>query len=185
MPDIMLRWSEAEAGKPYARPFMVSFIDDAGAALGSVAMAGADLLYYRQFQAAVLALAGELFVDTDVEGAADPQRAWLDRIAHALPDAGQATVTPVSLFDTQEGRRFAFMVSCSSAGPARLDARSLLEYQEFQATIAHQTGRLYRHDAIEDIEEPQLRQAAWLAWLRQRVARPDAADAMNASWPWR
>src|SRR5438128_2375784 len=115
MPDLMLRWSEAEASKPYARPFMVSFTDDTGAALGSVAMDGADLLYYRQFQAAVLALAGELFVDADVESAADPQRAWLDRIGRALPDAGQATVTPVSSFDTHEGRRFGFVVTCSTA----------------------------------------------------------------------
>ena len=47
---------------------------------GSVALNGADLLYYTQFQTAVLSLAGELFVDAAVEASPDPQHAWLDRI---------------------------------------------------------------------------------------------------------
>ncbi len=62
-----IRWSEQEARKPYARPFMVTFTADDGTDVGSVALNGADLLYYTQFQTAVLSLAGELFVDTAVE----------------------------------------------------------------------------------------------------------------------
>jgi hypothetical protein len=185
MPDLRLRWSETEATKPYARPFMVSFLDDAGSAVGSVAVGGADLLYYRQFQAAVLALAGELFVDQLVETAADPQRAWLDRLAGALPDAGAATVTPASSFDHHEGRRFAFTVTCGGGAIARVDARSLVEYQEFQAAIAHQTGHLYRDAAVEGVDDALHRQAAWMTALRERLARPDPAEAMNQEWPWR
>ena len=67
-----IRWSEQEARKPYARPFMVTFTGDDGTDVGSVALNGADLLYYTQFQTAVLSLAGELFVDTAVEASADP-----------------------------------------------------------------------------------------------------------------
>ena len=72
MPAISVRWSEQEARKPYARPFMVSFTDDAGEPSGAVAVSGADLLYYRQFQTAVLALAGELFVDAERGRAGGP-----------------------------------------------------------------------------------------------------------------
>jgi hypothetical protein len=50
MPAISVRWSEQEARKPYARPFMVSFTDDAGGSLGAVAVSGSDLLYHRQFR---------------------------------------------------------------------------------------------------------------------------------------
>jgi hypothetical protein len=185
MPEITVRWSETEARKPYARPFMVTFLNDRGGALGSIAVSGADLLYYRQFQAAVLGLAGELFSDTEVDAAADPQRAWLDRVARLLPDAGTVEVTPVSSFDEQQGRRFKFVVVCSGAGGARIDAPSLLEYQEFQAVVAHQTGRLFRDPAVEAVDDPRVRQAAWIAGLRVRTARPDPAEAMTAAWPWR
>ena len=85
MPAISVRWSEQEARKPYARPFMVSFADDAGEVIGSVAVSGADLLYYRQFQAAVLALAGELFVDGALDAEPDAQAAWLERLSALLP----------------------------------------------------------------------------------------------------
>jgi len=47
MPAITVRWSEQEARKPYARPFMVSFAGDDGEVIGSVAVSGADLLYHR------------------------------------------------------------------------------------------------------------------------------------------
>jgi hypothetical protein len=183
MPDLSVRWSETEARKPYARPFMVTFLDDDGGALGSIAVSGADLLYYRQFQAAVLGLAGELFSDAAVDVAADPQRVWLDRVARLLPDAGLAGVTPCSSFDEHEGRRFMFSVVCG-AGSARVDAPSLLEYQEFQAVIAHQTGCLFRDPDVEAVEDPQARQAAWIAGLRGRTARPDPAEALTATWPW-
>ncbi len=71
MPSIRIRWSEQEARKPYARPFMVTFTGDDGTDVGSVALNGADLLYYTQFQTAVLSLAGELFVDTAVEASSE------------------------------------------------------------------------------------------------------------------
>ena len=86
MPSLRVRWSEQEARKPYARPFMVTFTADDGTDVGSVALNGADLLYYTQFQTAVLSLAGELFVDAAVEASGDPQRAWLDRIAGLMPE---------------------------------------------------------------------------------------------------
>ena len=94
MADIRVRWSELEARKPYARPFMVTFVGDEGSDVGSVALNGADLTYYTHFQTAVLALAGELFVDPAVEEAADPQRAWLDRIAGLLPPLGEISIAP-------------------------------------------------------------------------------------------
>src|SRR5487761_1236070 len=78
MPPLSVRWSEQEARKPYARPFMVSFTGDGGEPLGAVAVSGADLLYYRQLQVAVLALAGELFVLGPVEAAGDLQAARLE-----------------------------------------------------------------------------------------------------------
>src|SRR3984893_13056939 len=110
IPSMRMRWSESEARKAYARPFMVTFSGDDGADVGSVALNGADLLYYTQFQTAVLSLAGELFVDTAVEASADPQRAWLDRIAGLIPDIGAITITPRSTFDDNQGRVFRLVV---------------------------------------------------------------------------
>ena len=40
MASLQLRWSMHEARKPYARPFMVTFVNDSGEQLGSVAMNG-------------------------------------------------------------------------------------------------------------------------------------------------
>ena len=185
MPTLRLRWSEHEARKPYARPFMVSFVDDAGAPLGSVALNGSDLLYCRQFGSAVAALCGELFLLESVDGAPDPQRAWLDVLAPLLPATAISGVTPRSTFDHESGRVFGFDVACDGAPPAVVDAPTLLEYQDFQAALAHQTGSLLRVAAVEDIDDPARRRHAWLLWLRDVVARPATDEAMAAEWPWR
>ncbi len=184
MPSIRVRWSESEARKPYARPFMVTFTGDDGGDVGSVALNGADLLYYTQFQSAVLALAGELFVDTAVEAAADPQRAWLDRIAGLIPALGDISITPRSTFDEHQGRVFRLIVTDADGRTASSDAAGLLEYQELQAVVAHQTGRLYRDLAIEGVEDPAARRRAWMGSLRLLVRRPDPGEAMNEAWHW-
>ena len=185
MPALRLRWSEHEARKPYARPFGVTFIDDDGAMCGSVAVSGPDLLYLHQFRAAVLALGGELFDDPALGETTDPQRVWLDRIAELLPAAGDIQVTPRSAFDHETGRTFRFEVRSGEESLATVDATQLLEYQEFQAALAHQSGKLFRALQVEAIADQISRQAAWLAVLRERVSRPGADDAMTESWPWR
>ncbi len=185
MATLRLRWSEHEARKPYARPFMVTFVDDAGADLGSVALNGSDLLYWSQFGAAVAALCGELLILDAVDAAPDPQRAWLETLTPLLPTAPEITVTPHSTFDHERGRVFGFVVAAAGSPDAVVDAPTLLEYQDFQAALAHQTGRLLRVDAVEGIEDPAPRRRAWLRWLREVVARPPAGEAMAATWPWR
>jgi len=149
MPSLRIRWSEQEARKPYARPFMVTFTADDGTDVGSVALNGADLLYYTQFQTAVLSLAGELFVDTAVEASGDSQRAWLDRIAGLIPKIGVIGITPRSTFDDNQGRVFRLVINAEGGRAAIVDASGLLEYQELQAVLAHQTGCLFRDLAIE------------------------------------
>jgi hypothetical protein len=186
MPAISVRWSEQEARKPYARPFMVSFSDDGGASLGAVAVSGADLLYHRQFQVAVLALAGELFVPEEATTEADAQAAWLDRLAALMPVVDTVEMHPVSSFDHERGRVFhveARVPGCSE--PARLEAAAVLEYQELQAMLAHQTGRLYRNPSIEAIAGPEERLGAWLQVLAAALERPSADEAMAVEWPWR
>ena len=186
MPRISVRWSQQEARKPYARPFMVTFWDDAGATVGAVAVSGADLLYHRQFQVAVLALAGELLVDPDVVSEADPQAAWLERLATLLPAIASLELHPVSSFDHERGRTFHVEATIPGGGePARLEAATVLEYQELQATLAHQTGGLYRNPAIEAIDDPAARQRAWLDALNSLLDRPGADDAISPTWPWR
>jgi len=182
---LRLRWSEHEARKPYARPFMVSFVDDSGSDLGSVALNGSDLLYWSQFGAAVAALSGELFVFDSVDSAADPQRAWLERLAPLLPAADAISVTPRSTFDHERGRVFGFAVAGDGAAEAVVDAPTLLEYQEFQAALVHQTGRLLRVPSVEAIDDGAPRRRAWLQWLRRVVVRPASDEAMTATWPWR
>ncbi len=182
--SLRLRWSEHEARKPYARPFMVSFVDDGGEALGSVAMNGPDLLYWRQFGAAVAGLCGELFLLDDVDAAADPQRAWLDTLEPLLPAAAGLRITPRSTFDHERGRVFGFVVG-GEALEAVVDAPTLFEYQDFQASLAHQTGRLLRVEAIETVADADPRRHAWMAWLRDVVSRPAADEAMAPRWPWR
>jgi hypothetical protein len=182
---LRLRWSEHEARKPYARPFMVSFVDDGGADLGSVALNGSDLLYWSQFGGAVAALSGELFVLDAVDSAPDPQRAWLEALTPLLPSADAITVTPRSTFDHERGRVFGFVVASGAAADALVDAPTLLEYQDFQASLVHQTGRLLRVADVEAIDDGAPRRRAWLQWLRGVVARPTSEEAMAATWPWR
>lgn len=180
-PRLGIRWSEPEARKPYARPFGVSFGVDAGA----VAVSGADLLYYRQFQAAVLALAGELFRHPAVEAAGDPQRAWLDVLGELLPAAGALDITPESEFDSAEGRVFRFAVRVDGTEAGTVEAALLLGYQDLQAAIAHRSGRLYRSPAVEDAADSGRTQAVWVGELTRLVARPSDSEAMAATWPWR
>jgi len=118
---LRLRWSEHEARKPYARPFMVSFVDDAGADLGSVALNGSDLLYWRQFGVAVAALSGELFLFDAVDSAADPQRAWLETLITLMPSATVTQVTPRSSFDHQTE------MHVPEAGLELIDARFVVD----------------------------------------------------------
>lgn len=180
-PRLGIRWSEPEARKPYARPFGVSFGADAGA----VAVNGADLLYYRQFQAAVLALSGELFRHPAVEDAGDPQRAWLDVLGELLPPAGALGITPASEFDSAAGRVFRFAVRVDGTEAGTIEAALLLGYQDLQAVVAHRSGRLYRSPAVENAADGDRTQAAWIAELTRLVARPPEAEAMAATWPWR
>ena len=186
MPSIGVRWSEHEAPKPYARPFMVTFLDDDGAPLGAVAVSGADLLYYRQFQVAVLTLCGELFTDPRVEAAADPQRVWLDILSGLLPPVASLTLRPVSSFDHERGR--VFQVDAALAGladPVRVEAAAILEYQDLQAALAHRSGALYRDRDLEAVADPSDRHRAWVAVLAGMLLRPGEYEAMAAAWPWR
>jgi hypothetical protein len=164
---------------------MASFVDDEGNDLGSVALNGPDLLYWRQFGAAVAALTGELFLLDAVDSAPDPQRAWLELLTPLLPVAAAISVTPRSTFDHERGRVFGFVVTSADAAEAVVDAPTLLEYQDFQATLVHQTGRLLRVAAVEEIDEAAPRRRAWMQWLRKVVARPGPEEAMSATWPWR
>jgi hypothetical protein len=184
MPSLRLRWSESEARKPYARPFMVTFVSDDGADVGSVALNGAELLYYTHFQTAVLSLAGELFVDTTVEASDDPQRLWLDRVAELVPALGEITVTPRSSFDEHSGRVFRLIITAAGGRTASVDAAALLEYQDLQAVLAHQTGCLFRDHAVEEVADVAERRRAWLSAVRARVRRPDAGEAMSETWQW-
>lgn len=184
MATLRLRWSEHEAPKPYARPFMVTFVDDDGEALGSIAVNGSDLVYQRQFVVAVAALGGELFALEQVEQAADPQREWLDLLAPLLPPREVVAIAARSTFDAEHGRVFGFVVDCGTAAGAVVDARTLLDYQEFQAALAHQTGGLFRAAAVEQVDEQRPRQQAWDGWLRRFLLRPGVDDAMAPTWPW-
>jgi hypothetical protein len=186
MPAIGVRWSEHEAPKPYARPFMVSFLGDGGVPLGAVAVSGADLLYYRQFQAAVLALSGELFTDPAVEASGDPQRAWLDLLSGLLPPIATLTLRPSSSFDHEQGRIFWVEAAIPGLGdPVALDASAVLEYQDLQAALAHRSGGLYRNRGVEAVADPSDRHRAWLAELAGVLQRPAADEAMTVDWPWR
>ena len=184
MPSIRVRWSESEARKPYARPFMVTFVDDDGSDVGSVALNGADLLYYTHFQTAVLSLAGELFVDAVAESSIDPQRTWLDRLAELVPALGEIAITPRSTFDEHHGRVFRLIVTAAGGRTATVDAAALLEYQDLQAVLAHQTGCLFRDPAIEGVEDVGARRRAWTESVRCLVSRPDAGEAMSETWQW-
>ncbi len=61
---------------------------------------------------------------------------------------------------------------------------ALLEYQELQAVLAHQTGCLFRDLTIEDVEDVAERRRAWMGAVRGLVRRPDPGEAMNEAWQW-
>ncbi|MHB8718826.1 MAG: hypothetical protein ACYDAC_08045 [Candidatus Dormibacteria bacterium] len=185
MPGLSLRWSVHESTKPYARPFMVTFLGDGDVALGSIALGGHDLLYHRQFRLAVAALSGELFLDGAIAAAPDPQRAWLERLGGLLPARQLRRVDPRSTFDHDRGRVFAFLAACDDGSTVVLDAPALHEYQEVQAHVAHQTGGLFRIPDVESLDEPEARRHAWDAWLAAHVERPGDGDALAPTWPWR
>jgi hypothetical protein len=65
-----------------------------------------------------------------------------------------------------------------------MDAAAILEYQDLQAVLAHQTGCLFRDATIEDMEDADARRRAWMGVIRLRVQRPDAAETMSDTWQW-
>ena len=115
-----------------------------------------------------MSLSGEIFVDDTISEAADPQRAWLDRVGALVPRAAEFSAVPSSAFDDHAGRGFHFQIAVGGRECCVMDAPTLLEYQEFQATLAHQSGMLYRDAAVEMIDDPQSRHAAWMRALRSR-----------------
>ena len=185
MPEISIRWSEHEATKPYARPFAVRFHGDGGALLGAVATSGADLLYYRQFQLAVLSLCGELYRESAVETHADPQRAWLDRLGTLLPAVPETLrLQPVSTFDHDQGRAF-HVETVGLDAAVHLPPGAVIDYQEFQATLAHRSGHLFRDAGLEGEDDTAKRQALWLDRVETMLERPRDPDLMAEIWPWR
>lgn len=189
MADFSVRWSALEARKPYASPFGVMFVDDAGNGLGGIAVNGQDLLFYSQFQQAVLRLAGELFSVDEVDAAPDPQRAWLDRLGSKLPALSAVVVRPESYLDeSAHERRFRFLIDGGAARDLGAEifvaAATLSDYQVLQAALAHLTGHLYRDPLIEAVADPELRRLEWTAALRRMVQRPGADDRLAEEWPW-
>ena len=184
MAEFSIRWSALEARKPYASPFGVLFADDDGAGIGGIAVNGPDLTYYRQFQGAVLRLAGEVFSVADVEASPDPQRAWLDVLANKMPGLDTLQLQGVSSYDDQaHERRFRFAVLGVST-ETHVGAAVVADYQELQAALAHLTGHLYRNGEIESVEDAEQRRSAWVQALRGIVRRPDAGDRIAEEWPW-
>lgn len=160
---LSVRWNPHEAAKPYARPFGVDLDPGQGGPEGMVAVNGAELLYLRHFQIAVLRLTGGLYRDAQVEAAADPQRAWLDQLARLLPALELTALTAHSTFDEHAGRLHHFSAPVPGCPWLALEAAQLAEYQDCQAVLAHQTGRLYRNPEVEALAEQGPRQSAWLA----------------------
>lgn len=173
-----------EARKPYASPFGVMFVDGDGAGIGGIAVNGPDLVYYRQFQGAVLRLTGEVFSVAAIDASPDPQRAWLDLLASRIPDLQPLRLQGASFYDEQaRERRFRFSV-LGLDGECHVGAPVVADYQELQAALAHLTGRLYRNSDIESIEDAEQRRSAWMTALRTIVIRPDADDRIAEDWPW-
>ena len=168
-----LRWSALEARTPMARPFGL-LLRDPGAPPRGLTLTGADLLFRGAFRASVLEMLGELVDDPTIDAAADPQLAWLDRLATLLPAAEVEAVEPVDHQDPRYGMQYRFAVRLSGAeGPAPLvDAGCLLDYQLLQAALAHQSGSLWRLPAVERIADATARQVAWAARLRALLRSP-------------
>ena len=72
-----------------------------------------------------------------------------------MPKIGLVGITPRSTFDDNQGRVFRLVISAEGGRAAIVDASGLLEYQELQAVLAHQTGCLFRDLAIEAVEDPR------------------------------
>jgi len=167
-----IRWSQLEARKPYARPFGVLFAEDTGPSTVGLAVDGADLLFYEQFRIAVLTMLGEIFSEPRAEASEDVQRAWLDVISELLPDATVESITPIDAQDELRGMHYRFVARVVGVDdPARLEAVQLLDYQLFQAIVAHQTGRLFRDAGVESVVDPVARRRLWTQRL-QGLLRP-------------
>jgi len=167
-----IRWSQLESRKPYARPFGVLFFDDQGRDLPSVAVGGADLLFYEQFRAVVLSFLGEVFAEPRAETADDVQRAWLDVLSELLPRADVEAISAVPAQDADRGVHHVFDVALAgSAEATRLEAEEVLDYQVFQAAVAHQTGRLFRDPDIEATSDAGERRRLWASRVSGLLAR--------------
>ncbi len=101
-----------------------------------------------------------------------------------MPKIALVGITPRSTFDDNQGRVFRLVISAEGGRAAIVDASGLLEYQELQAVLAHQTGCLFRDLAIEAVEDPSDRRRAWMGALRLLISRPDPGEAMNEAWHW-
>jgi hypothetical protein len=177
--DFEVRWSALESRKPYARPFGVVFADPGRPPRG-LTLTGADLLFYGGFRIAVLEMLGELVDDATAEASPDPQRAWLDRLAGLLPPASLEAVIPVDHQDERYGmqHRFLLRLDGASGPPPVAEAAVLLDYQLVQATVAHQSGALLRLPAVEAVDDPAARRAAWLAVLRPLLSAPGSSGEL-------
>ena len=184
MAEFSIRWSALEARKPYASPFGVMFVDDNGADIGGIAVNGPDLVYYRQFQGAVLRLTGDMFSLAEVDASPDPQRAWLDVLASKMAALDPLQLQGASFYDEQASeRRFRFSV-LGAGSETHVGAPVVVDYQELQAALAHLTGQLYRNAEIESIEDAEQRRSAWTRALRAILLRPAADDRIAEEWPW-
>jgi hypothetical protein len=184
VPQLKVRWSEHEARKEYARPFGVGFLDDNGDQITAIAVNGRELLFYRDFQEAVLSLLGEIFLHPDVEGSEQPQIAWLDVVSGLIPSLDEVRFQAVSTFAHDTGRIVHFDAVAGETKLASIPAPALLEYQHTQHMIAHQCGRLLRVEALEAVADNSKRQRVWLAWLRERTL-PVEEEYAVAQWPWK
>ena len=165
-----------ESRTPYARPFGVLFREPGRPPRG-LTLTGAELLFYGAFRTAVLEMLGEIVDDAAAEAAEDPQRAWLDGLAALLPSGTLKAVVPVDHQDPRYGMQYRFEVHLANGqgDPALADAGTVLDYQQLQAVVAHQTGALVRLPEIESIGDAGVRRAAWIAVVRRLLRAPGGA----------
>jgi hypothetical protein len=182
--QLKVRWSEHEARKDYARPFGVGFLDDNGDQITAIAVNGRELLYYRDFQAAVFTLLGELFLHPDVEASPEPQFTWLEIVASLLPAIDQPELAAASTFDNYEGRTVQVDVRSGGETLTTVPTAAVFDYQEFQAVVAHQTGQLLRLRNIEETMDDLARSRAWTTWVADHMRGLDEEFAVVSDWPW-